>query len=84
MKKRATVSIEQVMEQLTTSKKLGRTLPDMARHFGTTKDRIKRVLGRIQAEWRIVTLSDGTSVYVLRRYKGHEVKRLYRRIAKAA
>jgi len=84
MKKKPTVSTEQVIEQLTTAKKLGRTLPDMARHFGTTKERIKCVLGRIQSEWRIVDLPGGTAVYALRKYKSHEVKRLYRRIAKAA
>lgn len=74
------ISHEQVMEYLSSAKKLGRTLPDMARHFGTTKDRIKRALDKNPGEWRVVSLSTGTAVYVVRKYKDHEVRRLHSRI----
>jgi hypothetical protein len=73
------VSIEQLIEHLTTSKKLGRTLPDLARHFGTTKDRIKRTLAKIPGEWRSVSVSDGTVVYALKKYKKHQVRRVYQK-----
>lgn len=83
-KEKIVVSTEQVMEHISSAKKLGRTLPDLARHFGTTKERVKRALGKNPGEWRVVSLSTGTAVYVVRKYKDHEVKRLYRRISKAA
>lgn len=83
-KVKSVVSFEQVVEYLSSAKRLGRTLPDMARHFGTTKERIKRALGKNPGEWRSVGLSTGTTVYVVRKYKDHEVRRLHSRIAATA
>lgn len=75
------VSTEQVIEHLSTAKKQGRTLLSMAKHFGTTKDRIKRALGKASREWHSVDLPAGTTVYVIRKYKDHEVKRLHSRMS---